>query len=193
MRPPEGGPEPFGEWPSRPRPDARPDSRFLSPGETGTETGEEAMSENKKPEPFKRKTIRLTGWVLVKKKADQPQPSGMIIVKPKPLPSVKPRQKKPDTDDIKRRINEELEFLMEMEDRIPRKKDEKEPVDYEMEQMIELCVDGAMADLRRALSPEELEIYEKCYRFYKRTSSKIIRDYTAEQILRRAANLRGEK
>jgi hypothetical protein len=41
--------------------------------------------------------------------------------------------------------------------------------------------------------PEELEIYEKCYRFFKRTSSKIIRDYTAEQILRRAANLRGEK
>jgi hypothetical protein len=47
--------------------------------------------------------------------------------------------------------------------------------------------------LRRALLPEELEIYEKCYRFFKRTSSKIIRDYTAEQILRRAANLRGEK
>jgi hypothetical protein len=106
------------------------------------------MSEDKKPEPFKRKTIRLTGWVLVKKKADQPQPSGMIIVKPKPLPGVKPRQKKPETErreDIKRRIN------------------------------------------------EELEIYEKCYRFFKRTSSKIIRDYTAEQILRRAANLRGEK
>ena len=40
------------------------------PGETGTETGEEAMSEDKKPEPFKKKTIRLTGWVLVKKKAD---------------------------------------------------------------------------------------------------------------------------
>jgi hypothetical protein len=77
---------------------------------------------------------------------------------------------------------------MEMEDRIPRK-EEKEPVDYE----IELCVDGAMADLRRALSPEELEIYEKCYRFFKRTSSKIIRDYAAEQILRRAADLRGEK
>jgi hypothetical protein len=145
------------------------------------------MSEDKKPEPFKRKTIRLTGWVLVKKKA-QPQPSRMIIVKPKPLPGVKPRQKKPDTEDIRRRINEELEFLMEMEDRIPRK-EEKEPVDYE----IELCVDGAMADLRRALSPEELEIYEKCYRFFKRTSSKIIRDYTAEQILRRAADLRGEK
>jgi hypothetical protein len=54
------------------------------------------MSEDKKPEPFKRKTIRLTGWVLVKKKADQPQPSRMIIVKPKPLPGVKPRQKKPD-------------------------------------------------------------------------------------------------
>jgi hypothetical protein len=153
------------------------------------------MSEDKKPEPFKRKTIRLTGWVLVKKKADQPQPSGMITVKPKPLPGVKPRQKKPETErreDVKRRINEELEFLMEMEDRIPRK-EEKEPVDYEMEHMIELCVDGAMADLRRALPPEELEIYEKCYRFFKRTSSKIIRDYTAEQILRRAANLRGEK
>jgi hypothetical protein len=146
------------------------------------------MSEDKKPEPFKKKTIRLTGWVLVKKKADQPRPSRMIIVKPKPLPGVKPRQKKPDTEDIRRRINEELEFLMEMEDRIPRK-EEKEPVDYE----IELCVDGAMADLRRALSPEELEIYEKCYRFFKRTSSKIIRDYTAEQILRRAADLRGEK
>jgi hypothetical protein len=157
--------------------------------------GEEKMSEDKKPEPFKRKTIRLTGWVLVKKKADQPQPSRMIIVKPKPLPGVKPRQKKPEAErrkDVKRRINEELEFLMEMEDRIPRK-EEKEPVDYEMEHMIELCVDGAMADLRRVLPPEELEIYEKCYRFFKRTSSKIIRDYTAEQILRRAANLRGEK
>ena len=150
------------------------------------------MSEDKKPEPFKKKTIRLTGWVLVKKKADQPQPLRMIIVKQKPLPGVKPRQKKPDTEDIRRRINEELEFLMEMEDRMPRK-EEKEPVDYEMEHMIELCVDGAMADLRIALPPEELEIYEKCYRFYKRTSSKIIRDYTAEQILRRAANLRGEK
>jgi hypothetical protein len=156
------------------------------------------MSEDKKPEPFKRKTIRLTGWVLVKKKADQPQPSRMIIVKPKPLPGVKPRQESQKTErreDVKRRINEELEFLMEMEDRIPRK-EEKEPVDYEteqMEQMIELCVDGAMVDLRRALPPEELEIYEKCYRFFKRTSSKIIRDYTAEQILRRAANLRGEK
>jgi hypothetical protein len=86
-----------------------------------------------KPEPFKRKTVELKGWV---------------IVKPRPLPGVKPRQKKPETErreDVKRRIN------------------------------------------------EELEIYEKCYRFFKRTSSKIIRDYTAEQILRRAANLRGEK
>jgi hypothetical protein len=148
-----------------------------------------------KPKPFKRKTIRLTGWVLGKKKADQPQPSGMILVKPKMLPGVKPRQKKPETErreDIKRRINEELEFLMEMEDRIPRK-EEKKPVDYEMEHMIELCVDGAMADLRRALPPEELEIYERCYRFFKRTSSKIIKDYTAEQILRRAADLRGER
>jgi hypothetical protein len=130
-----------------------------------------------KPKPFKRKTVELKGWV---------------IVKPRPLPGVKPRQKKPDTEDIRRRINEELEFLMEMEDRMPRKEG-KEPVDYEMEQMIELCVDGAMTDLRRALPPEELEIYEKCYQFFKRTSSKIIRDYTAEQILRRAANLRGEK
>ncbi|MDT7859897.1 MAG: hypothetical protein RRA34_03400 [Candidatus Calditenuis sp.] len=131
-----------------------------------------------KPEPFKRKTIKLTGWVTVK---------------PRQLPNVKPRQESQKTErreDIEKRINEELEFLMEMEDRIP-KKEEKKPVDYEMEQMIELCVDGAMADLRRALPPEELEIYEKCYRFYKRTSSKIIRDYTAEQILRRAANLRG--
>jgi hypothetical protein len=78
------------------------------------------MSEDKKPEPFKKK--------------------GMI--------TVKSRQKKPETekrDDVKRRIN------------------------------------------------EELEIYEKCYQFFKRTSSKIIRGYTAEQILRRAANLRGEK
>jgi hypothetical protein len=29
------------------------------------------MSEDEKPK-FKKKTIRLTGWVLVKKKADQP-------------------------------------------------------------------------------------------------------------------------
>jgi hypothetical protein len=140
------------------------------------------MSEDEKPK-FKKKTIELTGWVTVK---------------PRQLPGVKPRQESQKTErreDIKRRINEELEFLMEMEDRMPRK-DEKKPVDYEteqMEQMIELCVDGAMADLRRALPPEELEIYEKCYRFFKRTSSKIIRDYAAEQILRRAANLRGEK
>ena len=82
------------------------------------------MSKDKKPK-FRVKTVKLTGWV-----------------------TVKPRQKKPETErreDIKRRIN------------------------------------------------EELEIHEKCYRFYKRTSSKIIRDYTAEQMLRRAANLRGEK
>jgi hypothetical protein len=146
------------------------------------------MSGDEKPK-FKKKTIRLTGWVLVKKKADQPQSSGMISVKPRMLPGVKKTERR---EDDKERINEELEFLIEMEDRVPRK-DEKKPVDYEMEQMIELCVDGAMADLRRALPPEELEIYEKCYRFFKRTSSKIIRDYTAEQILRRAVNLRGEK
>ena len=71
------------------------------------------MSGDERPK-FKRKTIRLTGLVLVKKKADQPQPSGMIIVKPKILPGVKPRQesqKKPETErreDIKRRINDEL-------------------------------------------------------------------------------------
>jgi hypothetical protein len=47
-------------------------------------------------------------------------------------------------------------------------------------------------DIKRRIN-EELEIYEKCYRFFKRTSSKMIRDYTAEQILRRATNLRGEK
>jgi hypothetical protein len=135
------------------------------------------MNEDKKPK-FKKRTIELTGWVTVKPRKES--------------------QKKPETErreDIERRINEELEFLMEMEDRIPRK-EEKKPVDYEaeqLEQVIELCVDGAMVDLRRALPPEKLEIYEKCYRFFKRTSSKIIRDYTAEQILRRAANLRGEE
>jgi hypothetical protein len=132
------------------------------------------MSGDEKPK-FKKKTIELTGMITVKPRQES--------------------QKTERREDIKRRINEELEFLMEMEDRMPRK-DEKKPVDYEteqMEQMIELCVDGAMADLRRALPPEELEIYEKCYRFFKRTSSKIIRDYAAEQILRRAANLRGEK
>jgi hypothetical protein len=84
-------------------------------GERGGE-----MSRDEKPEPFKRK--------------------GMITVKPR-----QESQKTERREDIKRRIN------------------------------------------------EELEIYEKCYRFFKRTSSKIIRDYTAEQILRRAANLRGEK
>ena len=84
------------------------------------------MSGDKKPEPFKRKTIRLTGWVLVKK----------------------PRQKKPETErreDVKRRIN------------------------------------------------EELEIYEKCYRIFKRTSSVAIRLYASEQILQRALELRGEE
>jgi hypothetical protein len=78
------------------------------------------MSGDEKPEPFKRK--------------------GMITVKPR-----QESQKTERREDIKRRIN------------------------------------------------EELEIYEKCYRFFKRTSSKIIRDYAAEQILRRAADLRGEK
>jgi hypothetical protein len=92
------------------------------------------MSEDKKPK-FKKKTIELTGWVLVKKKADQPQSSGMITVKPRMLPNVKPRQesqKKPETErreDVKKRMNEELEFLIEMEDRMPRK-DEMQPNKY---------------------------------------------------------------
>ena len=100
------------------------------------------MSGDKKPEPFKRKTIRLKGWV-----------------------TVKPRQKKPETErkeeDDRERINEELEFLIEAEDKIPKKEEKR---DYEMEQLVEECVDNAMAELRRALPPEEPEIYEKCYR-----------------------------
>jgi len=94
--------------------------------------GEEKMNEDEKPEPFKKKTIELTGWVLVKKKVDQPQSSGMITVKPRMLPGVKPRQESQKTErreDIKRRINDELEFLMEMEDRVPRK-DEMQPNKY---------------------------------------------------------------
>jgi len=106
---------------------------------------EEAMSGDEKPEPFKRR--------------------GMIIVKPRQLPGVKPRQKKPETErkeeDDRERINEELEFLIEAEDKIPKKEEKR---DYEMEQLVEECVDNAMAELRRALPPEELEIYEKCYR-----------------------------
>jgi hypothetical protein len=156
------------------------------------------MSEDKKPK-FRVKTIKLTGWVLVKKKADQPQPSGMILVKPKPLLGVKPRQevtasqKKPEAEkkeDVKRRINEELEFLIEAEDRIPRK-EEKRDYDHEIERLFEEGVDEAMAELRRALPPEELEIYEKCYRLFKRSSSNAIRWYTAEQILQKALKLRG--
>jgi hypothetical protein len=124
---------------------------------------------------------------------------GMIIVKPLQLPGVKPRreatmnQKKPETErkeDDRERINEELEFLIEAEDKIPKKEEKR---DYEMEQLVEECVDNAMAELRRALPPEELEIYEKCYRIFKRTSSAAIRLYTSEQILQRASNLRGEK
>jgi hypothetical protein len=74
------------------------------------------MNEDKKPK-FKKRTIELTGWVTVKPRKES--------------------QKKPETErreDIERRINEELEFLMEMEDRIPRK-EEKKPVDYEAEQL----------------------------------------------------------
>jgi hypothetical protein len=61
----------------------------------------------------------------------EPSKKGMVFVKPIQLPGVKPRQesqKKPETErreDIKRRINEELEFLTEMEDRMPRKDEKK--------------------------------------------------------------------
>jgi hypothetical protein len=131
-----------------------------------SEEGERGeMSEDEKPEPFKRK--------------------GMITVKPR-----QESQKTERREDIKRRINEELEFLIEMEDRIPRK---EEKWDYRAEQLVEEGVDEAMAELRRALPPEELEIYEKCYRIFKRTSSAAIRLYTSEQILQRALNLRGEE
>jgi hypothetical protein len=138
----------------------------------GGEGGEKAMNGDKEPEPFKK----------------------TITVKPRQLPNVKPRQgsqKKPETErreDDRERINEELEFLTEMEDRIPRKEEKR---DYEMEQLVEEAVDNAMSELRRALPPEELEIYERCYRFFKRTNSRVIRDYTAEQILQRSLNLRG--
>jgi len=134
--------------------------------------GEEAMSGDKKPK-FKVKTIELTGWVTVKPRQES--------------------QKKPETErreDVKKRMNEELEFLIEMEDRIPRK---EEKWDYRAEQLVEEGVDEAMAELRRALPPEELEIYEKCYRIFKRMSSAAIRLYTSEQILQRALNLRGEE
>jgi len=151
------------------------------------------MSGDEKPK-FKKKIIELKGWVLVKKKADQPQTSGMIIVKPKPLPGVKPRQesqKKPETErkeDDKERIKEELEFLIEAEDKIPRKEEKK---DYDLEQLVEECVDNAMAELRRALPREELEIYEKCYRLFKRSNSYAIRWYTSERIMHRFLKLKG--
>jgi hypothetical protein len=91
-------------------------------------------------------------------------------------------------EDDRERINDELEFLTEMEDRIPRKEEKR---DYDLEQLVEECVDNAMAELRRALPPEELEIYEKCYRFFKRSNSNAIRWYTSERILQRSLNLRG--
>jgi hypothetical protein len=129
---------------------------------------------------------------------DEKRERRMITVKPKMLPGVKPRQgsqKKPETDrkeDIKKRINEELEFLIEAEDRIPRKEEKRED-DHDIERLFEEGVDEAMAELRKALPPKELEIYEKCYRLFKRSSSNAIRWYTAEQILQRALNLRGEE
>jgi hypothetical protein len=107
------------------------------------------------------------------------------------LPGVKPRrevtvsQKKPETErkeDDKERINEELEFLIEAEDKIPRKEEKK---DYDLEQLIEETIDYEMAELRKALPPEELEIYEKCYRLFKRSNSTAIRWYTSERIMQR--------
>jgi hypothetical protein len=127
--------------------------------------GEEAVSGDEKPEPFKRK--------------------GMIDVKPR-----QESQKTERREDIKRRINDELEFLTEMEDKIPRKEEKR---DYEIEQLLEEAVDEAMAELRRALPPEELEIYEKCYKFFKRSNSTAIRCYTSERIPQRSLNLRGEE
>ena len=118
------------------------------------------MSQDKKPEPIKRKTVSLKGLVFVKRSEDR------------------------------KRINEELEFLIEMEDRIPRKGEKR---DYDLEQLVEGVVDNAMAELRRALPPEELEIYERYYRFFKRTNSTAIRWYTSEQIPRRSLILRGEE
>ena len=99
-------------------------------------------------------------------------------------------QKKPETErrEDRERINEELEFLIEMEDRIPGKEEKR---DYEMEQLVEECVDNAMAELRRALPPEELETYEKCYRLFKRSNSTAIRWYTSEWMLQRSLILRG--
>jgi hypothetical protein len=189
----EGGavPGPIDGSRTMSRPKAGEAGQRRSPTPVREGRGEEAMSEDKKPEPFKRKTIRLTGWVLVKKKVDQPQSSGMITVKPKMLPGVKPRrevtvsQKKPETErkeDDKERINEELEFLIEAEDKIPRKEEKK---DYDLEQLIEETIDYEMAELRKALPPEELEIYEKCYRLFKRSNSTAIRWYTSERIMQR--------
>jgi hypothetical protein len=119
----------------------------------------------------------------------------MITVRPRILPGVKPRresQKKPETErkEDKETINEELEFLIEMEDRAPRKEEKR---DYNLEQLVEECVDNAMAELRRVLPPEELEIYEKCYRLFKRSNSTAIRWYTSERILQRLLILRGEE
>jgi hypothetical protein len=100
-------------------------------------------------------------------------------------------QKKPETErkeDDRKRINEELEFLIEMEDRIPRKEEKR---DYNLEQLVEECVDNAMVELRRALPPEELEIYEKCFRLFKRSNSTAIRWYTSERIMHRFLKLKG--
>jgi hypothetical protein len=153
---------------------------------------------------------RATGREISGRGCSRPKDTGTVCeadkVRPRPVRRGVPRlsergrgeeamsqSKKPETEgrgNKGKTINEELEFLIEMEDKMPRK-DEKKPVDYDLEQLVEETVDNAMAELRRALPQEELEIYERCYRFFKRTNSRVIRDYTAEQILRRSLILRG--
>jgi len=124
---------------------------------------------------------------------DEKRERRLITVRPRILPGVKSRRESQKTgrkEDDKKRINEELEFLIEAEDRIP-KKEEKREYDHDIERLFEEGVDEAMAELRKTLPAEELEIYEKCYRLFKRSNSNAIRWYTAEQTLQRALKLRG--
>jgi hypothetical protein len=75
------------------------------------------MNGGKKPEPIKRKTVRLKGLAFVKRKEDR------------------------------KRMNEELEFLIEMEDRMPRKEEKR---DYDLDELVEEIVDRVMAELKSA-------------------------------------------
>jgi hypothetical protein len=124
---------------------------------------------------------------------DEKRERRLITVRPRILPGVKPRRESQKTgrkEDDKKRINEELEFLIEAEDRIPRETEKRE-YDHDIERLFEEGVDEAMTELIKTLPAEELEIYEKCYRLFKRSNSNAIRWYTAEQILQRALKLRG--